>query len=98
VPGRLGGARPDAPSPRRGRLGRLLFVAWCLVAGYVLLLAPFGRLVWNEAFFAQSQALRDVLFQPWVRYGIAVVGGLLLVAAAWEIVTMLNEASRREES
>ena len=81
----------------RSRAARAAYTLWCVLAGYFLLLAPWGEIVWNDRFFADQEALRRLLFWPQVRFGIAAVGALLLLAAAWEIVTWLQPRGGRAE-
>jgi hypothetical protein len=73
-------------------------VAWGIVAGYFLLFAPLGDRVWNDAFLADLPRLQRLVFQAEVRYGVCALGVALLVAAAWDLASLVGGREPRSRA
>ena len=91
-PPHLQAPRPSGGEANEGATVRIATIVWCMAAGYFLLFAPLGDIVWNDAFFARAPALQRILFEAGVRWGICVVGTALLMMAAWDITTLMRTA------
>jgi hypothetical protein len=78
---------PADPTVDEGPRGpwHWLFVAWLLVAGGFLLVAPRSPLVWNESFFSFCPPLREILWADAARWLVSLVGGLLIAVGSWEV-------------
>ena len=86
---------PRAPiesqvEPRAPSAGKWLSIAWLLLAGSFLLVAPRSGAVWSDSFFSFSPALRALLFTQAARWGISLLGGVLLAAGSWEVAAFLT--------
>ncbi len=64
---------------------RVLFAAYFLEAGFILIVAPWSAF-WDRNFFAaNAPALRPWIDNPYVRGAVSGLGGITAVAGLWEL-------------
>ena len=68
---------------------RILFAAYFLEAGFILIVAPWSGF-WEHNFFAATApSLRPWLENPFVRGAVSGLGGITAVAGLWELGALL---------
>ena len=65
-----------------------LAIAWCVLAGFFLLLAPALPALWDRVSGDRS-SLGHVAAMESVRIGVSAVGLLLLMVGSWDLATAL---------
>jgi hypothetical protein len=77
-------------------LTRVLFAAYFLEAGLILIVAPWSAF-WERNFFAESvPALASVLSSPFVRGGVTGIGALTALAGLAELGGLIGARRSRE--
>ena len=77
---------------------RLLFAAYFLEAGLILIIAPWSAF-WDRNFFAASlPALEDVLASPFVRGAVSGIGAITAVAGLAELASVFVTRRRAQPS
>ena len=77
------------------KLSRLLFAAYFLEAGLILIVAPWSAL-WEHNAYAQTRpALQGFLQSPYLRGAVSGVGGVTAIAGLVELALVV--AARRRE-
>lgn len=73
---------------------RLLFAAYFLEAGLILVIAPWTEF-WNvNAFFGGHPSLQDALSSPFVRGGVSGIGAITTLAGLAELATAIAARNR----
>ncbi len=86
----------SGPHMRLGRLSQILFIIYCIEAGVIFLLAPWGA-VWDRFVFQiPSSDLRSILLHPFFRSFISAFGLVHLIWGAHDLdLLLLQWKSRR---
>ena len=79
-------------------LSRLLFAAYFLEAGFVLIVAPWKVAFWDRNFFVERLPLLEgFLGNVFVRGAVSGIGGLTALAGLAEVAGIFAARRRREE-
>lgn len=77
---------------------RVLFAAYFLEAGFILVVAPWSAF-WDRNFFAASApALQPLLDNPFVRGAVSGIGAVTALAGLAELGGLIGSRRRRQES
>jgi hypothetical protein len=77
---------------------RLLFAAYFLEAGFILIVAPWST-VWEHNRFAEARpALDALLSSPYARGGVTGVGVITALAGVVELLSLFASRARRSRS
>ena len=87
----------SGPHMRLDRLSRILFILYCVEAGTILLLAPWGA-VWDRLVLQVPSAdLRGMLLHPLLRSLVSAFGLVHLVWGAHDLDLLLQQWRFRKE-
>jgi hypothetical protein len=79
-------------------ISRILFAAYFLEAGFVLIVAPWRTAFWDRNFFIERLPLLEtVLGNVFVRGAVSGIGGLTALAGLAELAGIFAARRRREE-
>ena len=79
-------------------ISRILFAAYFLEAGFVLIVAPWRTAFWDRNFFIERLPLLESLLRNvFVRGAVSGIGGLTALAGLAELAGIFAARRRREE-
>ncbi len=79
-------------------ISRILFAAYFLEAGFVLIVAPWRTAFWDRNFFIERLPLLESLLRNvFVRGAVSGIGGLTALAGLAELAGIFATRRRREE-
>jgi hypothetical protein len=80
-------------------ISRILFAAYFLEAGFVLIVAPWRTAFWDRNFFIERlPLLESVLRNVFVRGAVSGIGALTALAGLAELAGIFAARRRREEA
>ena len=80
-------------------ISRVLFAAYFLEAGFVLIVAPWKTAFWDRNFFLERLPLLEGLFaNVFVRGAVSGIGGLTALAGLAELAGIFAARREREEA
>jgi len=79
-------------------LSRLLFAAYFLEAGFILMVAPWSAF-WEHNRFAEARpALENLVSNPYARGGVSGVGLITVLAGLVELGSIVASRARRRDA
>ena len=80
-------------------ISRILFAAYFLEAGFVLIVAPWRTAFWDRNFFIERLPLLESLLRNvFVRGAVSGIGGLTALAGLAELAGIFAARRRRQEA